>query len=427
MNRETSWFKIDNAGKLFPIVTNEHRASYFRLNVTLKETIDPVILQIAAIKTLSRFPNFNTRLKRGLFWNYLEIQRRNFKVFPEPNTFGALPQPYAYNKHLTEIYFHRNRISVEIFHAITDGRGGLEFIKTLTLTYLQEKGLPIQAEGLIFDVNDSETTAQLEDSYAQKITQGKSIWLPTAKAFHLKGKYFKHHGHDLTHMQVSTKALLTIARNHQTTITAIFATILILYFIQAQEKTAPRKRRPIIISIPVDMRKFLPSQTMKNFVMTINIGKVFPVNSTFDEVLKEVNIQLQAGQKVEVLTPQIRANMKAERILFLRFVPLFIKRWMVRYVFNRVGEPALTFTMSNLGKVDLPGAMKPLVDHFEFMICSTKVLPINLGIISYEDNLVLSFSRIIQQRDLLQFFSHYLTEIWHLDVHVSHNRWEVNP
>ena len=424
MKRETSWFKIDNAGKLFPIVTNEHRASYFRLSVSLKTTVDPVILQRAAILTLNRFPNFNTRLKRGLFWNYLEIQRRPFRVIPEPNTFGALPQPYAYYKHLTEIYYHRNRISVEIFHAITDGRGGLEFIKTLTLTYLQELGLPIQSEGLVFDVHDSETDAQLEDSYAKKITKGKAVWLPTKKAFHLKGDYFHHFGHDLTHLHLPTSAMLTIARSRQTTITAIFATILILYFIQEQTKQTPRKRKPIIISIPVDMRKYLPSKTMKNFVMTINIGQVFSPKSSFDDVLSEVNQQLSAGQKIEILAPQIRANMKAERLLFLRFVPLFLKRLLVKYVFNRVGEPALSFTMSNLGRVDLPPAMATYVDHLEFMICSTKILPVNLGVISYGEQLVLSFSRIIQQRDLIQFFSDYLVKHFQVPIRVTSNRWE---
>jgi NRPS condensation-like uncharacterized protein len=424
MKRETSWFKIDNAGKLFPIVTNEHRASYFRLSVSLKESVDPVILQRAAILTLNRFPNFNTRLKRGLFWNYLEIQRRAFHVIPEPNTFGALPQPYAYYKHLTEIYYHRNRISVEIFHAITDGRGGLEFIKTLTLTYLQEIGLPIHSDGLIFDVHDPESGAQLEDSYAKKITKGKAVWLPTKKAFHLKGDYFNHFGHDLTHLHVPTSAMLTIARSRQTTITAIFATILILYFIQLQKKQAIKKRKPIIISIPVDMRKYLPSKTMKNFVMTINIGKVFSLNSSFDDVLLEVNRQLSEGQKIDVLTPQIRANMKAERLLFLRFVPLFLKRLLVKYVFNKVGEPALSFTMSNLGRIDLPIAMSSYVNHFEFMICSTKILPVNLGVISYGEQLVLSFSRIIQQRDLIQFFSNYLIHNFQISIHVTNNRWE---
>lgn len=423
-NRTTQWFRIDNAGKLFPIITETRRSSYFRMSVMLNELVDPVVLQKAAEKTLFRFPHFNTRLQRGLFWNYLENQSRPFKVLPEPNTFGSNSRPFDSSKHLIEVYYHRNRIAIEVFHAITDGRGGMEFLKTLTLSYLREKGYAVDAEGMIFDANDQVTHAELEDSFATKVTKGKSIWLATNKAYHLKGTYFEHNGHYLTHLHLNTEACIAIARQFQTTITGLFATILILGLIKKQESENPKKRKPIILSIPVDMRKYLPSKTMKNFVMTINIGKIFSPQSTFQEVLQEVNTQLKEGQKIEVLAPQIRANMKAERMLLLRFVPLFIKRWIVKSVFNRVGEPALSLTMSNLGKIEMPNTTQQYIKHFEFMICSTPIMPVNLGIASYKDQLVLSFSRIIDDRTFIQYFVQYLVDELKLEVLVSGNRWE---
>jgi NRPS condensation-like uncharacterized protein len=424
MNQTTQWFKIDNAGKLFPIVTEKLRASYFRLSVVLKETIDPVLLQLVAEKTLVRFPNFNTRLRKGLFWNYLENQSKPFKVQPDPNTFGTNPRPNDRLKHLIEIYYHRQRITVEIFHAITDGRGGMEFLKTLTLAYLREKGNLVESEGMMFDANDQVSYAELEDSFATKVTKGNSAWLPTAKAFHLKGNYFEHTGHYLTHLHLSAAELITIAKAKQTTITGLFATMLILILIQKQESIQPKKRKKIILSIPVDMRKFLPSKTMKNFVMTINIGGFFNPSSTFQEVLDIVNKQLKEGQKLDVLTPQIRANLKAERMLLLRFIPLFIKRWIIKSVFNRVGEPALSMTMSNLGKIEMPQSTQSFIHHFEFMLCSTPVLPINVGIATFLDQLVLTFSRIIDDRSFIQAFIHILVNDLHVKVKASGNRWE---
>jgi hypothetical protein len=111
-------------------------------------------------------------------------------------------------KHLIEIYYHRQRISIEVFHAITDGRGGMEFLKTLTLAYLREKGHVVDAEGIIFDANDQVTNAELEDSFATKVTKGNGIFLPTENAFHLKGTYFEHTGHYLTHLHLNTKELI---------------------------------------------------------------------------------------------------------------------------------------------------------------------------------------------------------------------------
>lgn len=423
-NRTTQWFRIDNAGKLFPIITETRRSSYFRMSVMLNELIDPVVLQKAAEKTLIRFPHFNTRLQRGLFWNYLENQSRAFKVLPDPNTFGSNSRPFDSSKHLIEVYYHRQRISIEVFHAITDGRGGMEFLKTLTLSYLREKGYAVDAEGMMFDANDQVTQAELEDSFATKVTKGKSTWLATNKAYHLKGTYFEHNGHYLTHLHLSTEACIAVARQYKTTVTGLFATILILGLIKKQESENPKKRKPIILSIPVDMRKYLPSKTMKNFVMTINIGKVFSPDATFLEVLKEVDAQLKDGQRIEVLAPQIRANMRAERMLLLRFVPLFIKRWIVKSVFNRVGEPALSFTMSNLGKIEMPISTQSFIQHFEFMICSTPIMPVNMGVASFKDQLVLTFSRIIDDRTFIQFFVKYLIEELKLHVMVSGNRWE---
>jgi NRPS condensation-like uncharacterized protein len=424
MNRATQWFKIDNAGKLFPIVTEKLRAAYFRLSVVLLEPIDPVVLQLVAEKTLFRFPNFNTRLRKGLFWNYLENQSKPFKVQPDPNTFGTNPRPNDRLKHLIEIYYHRQRISVEIFHAISDGRGGMEFLKTLTLAYLREKGYSVDAEGIMFDANDQVTNSELEDSFATKITKGKSIWMPTAKAFHLRGDYFEHTGHYLTHLHLSTSECINIAKEKQTTITGLFASILLLILIQKQELVHPKKRKKIILSIPVDMRKYFPSKTMKNFVMTINIGGFFNPTSTFQEVLEVVNKQLKAGQQLEILAPQIRANLKAERMILLRFIPLFIKRWIIKRVFNRVGEPALSMTMSNLGKIDMPKSTQSYIEHFEFMLCSTPILPINVGIATFLDQLVLTFSRIIDDRSFIQSFIKILVNDLHVQVKVSGNRWE---
>ena len=424
MNRMTQWFKIDNAGKLFPIVQGKLRASYFRLSVILKETIDPVALQLAAEKTLFRFPNFNTRLRKGVFWNYLENQSKPFKIYPDPNTFGTNPRPNDRLKHLIEIYYHRQRISIEVFHAITDGRGGMEFLKTLTLAYLREKGYSVDAEGMIFDANDQLTNAELEDSFAQKVTKGKSVWLPTEKAFHLKGNYFEHTGHYLTHLHLNTPELIKIAREKQTTLTGLFAPMLILILIKKQEASQSKKRKKIIISIPVDMRKYLPSKTMKNFVMTINVGGFFSPTSTFQDVLLEVNKQLKDGQQLDILAPQIRANLKAERMLLLRFIPLLFKRLIIKSVFNRIGEPALSFTMSNLGKIEMPTSTQPYIDRVEFMICSTPILPINLGIASFQDQLILTFSRIIDDRTFIQSFIHMLTTDLQVHVKASGNRWE---
>ena len=67
-----NWLKLDNAAKIFPSVTNAKRHNLFRLSFELTEEIDPVVLQEALDVTIKRFAYFNVKLKRGIFWYYLE-------------------------------------------------------------------------------------------------------------------------------------------------------------------------------------------------------------------------------------------------------------------------------------------------------------------------------------------------------------------
>jgi NRPS condensation-like uncharacterized protein len=163
---------------------------------------------------------------------------------------------------------------------------------------------------------------------------------------------------------------------------------------------------------------------MKNFVMTINIGGFFKPDSTFQEVLDVVNQQLKKGQQLEILAPQIRANLKVERMLLLRFIPLFIKRWVIKFVFNRVGETALSIVMSNLGKIEMPQSTQSFIDHFDFTLCATPILPINVAMATFLDQLVITFSRIIDDRSFIQSFVNMLVKDLNVKVKASGNRWE---
>jgi hypothetical protein len=111
-------------------------------------------------------------------------------------------------------------------------------------------------------------------------------------------------------------------------------------------------------------------------------------------------------------------------MLFLRFVPLFFKNLIIKYVYNKVGEPALSMTLSNLGPVIMPVSTQPYIHHFEFMLSSTYLLPINLGVVSFQDHLVLSFSKLIVERDFLIRFVDYLHQHFPLHIEADGNHWE---
>lgn len=69
---QRAWYKLDNAGKVYPGQNTSSFSSVYRISITLKEKVDPKLLEKALELTLPRFPSFDVRMKNGFFWHYLE-------------------------------------------------------------------------------------------------------------------------------------------------------------------------------------------------------------------------------------------------------------------------------------------------------------------------------------------------------------------
>ena len=131
------WRKLDNTGKLFPLVSSESLSNVFRIAVTLKEEINREILQQALEDILPQFESFRVRLRRGLFWYYFETNHRKILVEKE----DAYPCQYISHKvspyYLLRVSYYSTRINVEIYHALSDGLGAVNFAKFIfMLSYL---------------------------------------------------------------------------------------------------------------------------------------------------------------------------------------------------------------------------------------------------------------------------------------------------
>ena len=70
--KKLRWMRLDNAAKIYPAARRNNWSNVFRLSFTLKEEVDPEVLQQALEVTVKRFPSIAARLRRGLFWYYLD-------------------------------------------------------------------------------------------------------------------------------------------------------------------------------------------------------------------------------------------------------------------------------------------------------------------------------------------------------------------
>ena len=138
--RDIRWDKLDNTAHLFPVIAGEDMTSVYRISVTLKENIEPELLQQALDTVLPKFQGFDLRLRKGFFWYYFE---ENGKPAPRVQEESRFPcrfiRPNRNRNYLFRVTYYKRRINLEVFHVLTDGMGGLNFIKELCYQYLRLK------------------------------------------------------------------------------------------------------------------------------------------------------------------------------------------------------------------------------------------------------------------------------------------------
>ena len=127
----------------------------FSYTVTLKKPIDPAIYLQALKKTLARFWNYRLRpMVEGPMGSaklYFVNNTEEPKVFYDEGQRFTLGTPETAHYLFVALY-KDNAITIRAFHGIVDGRGGLEFIKTLTYYYLVlSEGVEIEHGDVLTD------------------------------------------------------------------------------------------------------------------------------------------------------------------------------------------------------------------------------------------------------------------------------------
>lgn len=424
VNNEFSWYKLDNAAKIYPAVLSEKNSATFRVSVELYDKVDPGILQSALEKTVYRYPTMAVRMRKGLFWYYFDQNQSQPLVHLEEVCPCAAIDPTKNNGYLFKVIYYNRRISLECFHSLTDGSGAVEFIKTLLYQYLLLKGYDIDCENMIKVPDEIPTKYEMEDSFNKYYNYDIIGGRKEEHAEHIEGTHFKDGGLNVIHGVLSASRLNTIAKEKGYTITEFIAAIFIFSIYEENMKYG-RYKKPIKISIPVNLRKIFPSKTMRNFSSYVNVAVMIDEEPDFEYVLEEVSIQLREGVKKENLYPRINANVKAEKNIFMRPVPLFLKNVALKQAHNKYGSKLITANVSNLGIISLPEFMKEHVNRFEFVLHSGMPVSVNCGVCSYNDKLVLSLSRVIMESSIVKHFFCYLSNELDLKLDIYSNEWGI--
>lgn len=424
-NRDLYWFQLDNAAKIYPAIRSKKDSCVFRMAVNLKQDVNPEILQQAVIDCRSRFPSMYVHLRRGLFWFYFENNRRTPKIKPEDSYINQRLN-LAYNDFfLFTVFYYKKRISLECFHSLCDGTGAVEFLKAITFHYLELMGYGVESEGLVYTSSQSSRESEVEDSFLKNVSKEKKDRGSVKAAYHVKGKRFpRGMTRGVINGKLSASKLHDLAKSEGATITQYLVALLTFCILKAHKDDIPANR-PVQVSVPVNMRKFFPSVSLRNFSLYFHTSVYVKPELSFDDVLSNVKMDFDSELNQAKLQRIINANVMAEKNMALRLTPLVIKQIALLISGTYLGSRLDTATMSNFGVVKLPSSMEDLVEDFDFNLATDADTVYGLGIITYKDTLTISFLRSIYSTETERLFFSFLAEKG-ISVEIQSNMWELH-
>lgn len=266
------WYPLDDAAKIYPMSMTDGWMSVFRLSAYLDAPVEPSLLQLALDLTMPLFPFFTTKIKRGVFWHYIDGVKRRFTVQPETELPCAPMNVAAGDSQSFRVLYYGRRVSVELFHILTDGTGGLAFLTALLLAFMTE----------------------------------------------------------------------------------------------AAHAVSDESRGDISIQVPVNMRKFCPSKTLRNFSMYCSVRTPWAEAGEAERLLPDITRQLSERASETAMRGMLAST--AEMVRLLGRVPLAVKRPAARIAYGFLGERAFTSTLSNLGAAKLPPEVEAHVEKLDFVL-----------------------------------------------------------
>lgn len=413
-HKESFWSPLDNAAKIFPAIRSKENTTVMRLTAVLSEAITISHLFKAVEQAEKRFPYYIVRLRRGFFWYYLEQVHDPIIILPDDQmpckAFGLNKE----NRLLIRILVHKNRLSLEMSHILSDGFGLMTLLKAILLYYFREKGI-IQ-ENQIDDYFIKEADKEeLSDAYSRYFKENIPTVVSQPKAFHLPYPLRKKPRFDVLYALISINEIKQKAKEKGVSITeyliAVYLLILQEIFNECKNKGIPTPNKFARIEVPVNLRNIYPSKTMRNFSLFVIPEVDFRLGKySFDEILKIVYHKMQLETDEKLISKIISRNVGGEKNLIVRGIPLWLKSLVLYFKYYSEGANQYSGVVTNLGKIDLPESICHRVDYFALTPPPpNRKLKLNCGVIGYGDKLVLSFGNISRSKDFEQKFLHFLT------------------
>lgn len=406
--KETRWEKLDNTANLFPVIANETMTNVYRIAVILSEDVDPECLQEALEQVLPWFNTMNVRMRTGMFWYYFETNVKGKPIVREEKEFPCRYIEQHRNKsYLFRVTYYRNRINLEVFHALADGMGAVNFLRELTYQYLRIR-YP-QLSGETSDRLSDDTSLDTEDSYLKNYKKAGKKAYKSVPAVHIKGEKLIRGELGAIHGYMSVKQLKAKAKEFGMSINEYLSGIFVYSIYKGYLHENPSKK-PIVICVPVNLRPFFESMTTRNFFAMVS-ASFLPEKEKYErsEVMKLVQAELKKQITQENLEKLIAYNVSNQKNYALRVVPLFLKKPVIKFVYLTSAK-ATTTTITNMGQMTVDEAYRPYIKRFQIILSPSAGQNTKATVCSYGDELTFTFSSLLKDTSVQKVFFRSLAE-----------------
>ena len=455
MKNEKIWYELDAFAKTYSSIISEGRTTCFRLSALFSENIDLEILKNVVISLEKKYPFYNSELKKGIFWNYLQQKKTHF-IIEEEKTYPCTD--IQKDNPLRIIYFN-NKLSIEIAHFLTDGKGAALFFQDLIEEYLEKRyflenfekdkknnliyktekkkeieiekinkiinfGKKINKNEKDFENKKSEKNffektrellgndsglknsqkneyVDLYEKYMRKVSKETTI----KSAFHLPMKILEKGQYHITTGEIDVESLKEESKKYGTTIGKY---LLSVYFKILLDRYSQAKN-PIVIGVPVDLRKIFEETTYRNFFINITPSMDASLGAyTLSEIITYLNNYFALKITKKEFYKSIYKAMNPIQNIIIKSVPYLIKRMFFPFIFDYYGERGYTTGFSNLGIFKVNKKYEKYLKGFRFLPPPSKRCKIKMGVISDCNKVYVNFGNLTANYDIERDFFVYL-------------------
>lgn len=385
------YIPVDHAAQIFVSINSKKETTMSRIALTLKNNVEIERLEIALENIIKTFPFFQVYLKKR-FFNYIFKRTNDLPAIEKDTKWSNRYINFNDNKFPFRIKVLDKTIAVELSHILSDGYGTLSLLLSLTSEYLRLGNHVIEDYPLIKKPDDSIADEEWQCAF-RKFFSPKGPPLKSKPAAYIpKGTMIPVDKYYSTRIIMDLSDVHILARKMNVTlnvyISAVYAFAIQEMLSEEIKNGESRHDAPIRIQIPVNLRKYYPTKSLRNF--SYIYSPEFSIKKglhTFPELAEMISFAIRHERHSGSIENQISRNLRAENNIFFRIAPRAIKQMLFRVFYHLFARSQYSGVLTNMGDIKLPSGLDKEVESFEIIPCNSPVPGRNTAVFSYRGKL----------------------------------------